>query len=47
MGSRQLVTLAATVRVTTADDVHPLAGANVALDRLRRGEVDGAAVLTT
>jgi hypothetical protein len=33
--------------VTTRTEVHPLADANLALARLARGEVDGAAVLVT
>ncbi len=38
--------LAAEIPITTTVDVYPLADANIALDRLKRGDVNGAAVLT-
>lgn len=43
--AREFLDLAARVPIRTEIEVHPLARANVALDRLRRGEVRGAAVL--
>jgi propanol-preferring alcohol dehydrogenase len=43
--ARAFLTLAAEIPVRTAFETHPLADANVALGRLARGEVDGAAVL--
>ena len=45
--AEEFLTLAAEIPITTAVDLYPLADANIALDRLKRGEVDGAAVLTT
>jgi propanol-preferring alcohol dehydrogenase len=44
--ARDFLALAARIPVRTAVDAFPLADANVALARLRRGEVRGAAVLT-
>jgi propanol-preferring alcohol dehydrogenase len=41
----ELLALAAEIPIRTAFETHPLADANVALDRLSRGLVDGAAVL--
>ncbi len=38
--------LAAEVPIQTVVDPYPLADANIALDRLKQGKVDGAAVLT-
>jgi propanol-preferring alcohol dehydrogenase len=38
--------LAAEIPITTTVDEYPLSAGNIALDRLKRGEVDGAAVLT-
>ena len=38
--------LAAEIPITPTVDVYPMADANIALDRLKRGEVNGAAVLT-
>ncbi|HEX8789922.1 MAG TPA: zinc-dependent alcohol dehydrogenase family protein [Polyangiaceae bacterium] len=43
--ARAFLELAARVPVRTEYEVHPLADANVALERLSRGEVRGAAVL--
>ena len=43
--AREFLDLAAKIPVRTAFDSYPLEQANVALDRLRRGEVRGAAVL--
>lgn len=43
--ARELLDLAARIPIRTECEVHPLAGANVALDRLSRGDVRGAAVL--
>ena len=43
--ARELLKLAATIPVKTEYEVHPLVDANVALERLSRGEVRGAAVL--
>ncbi len=43
--AREMLALAAEIPVRTEREVHPLAGANTALDRLARGEVRGAAVL--
>ncbi len=40
------LTLAAEIPIATVPDPYPLADANIALDRLKRGEVTGAAVLT-
>lgn len=44
--AREFLTLAAEIPIETTVDRYPLADANIALDRLMRGEVDGAAVLT-
>jgi propanol-preferring alcohol dehydrogenase len=41
----EFLELAARIPVRTTFETHPLEGANAALDRLRRGQVDGAAVL--
>jgi propanol-preferring alcohol dehydrogenase len=41
----EFLALAPRVPVETHVELHPLEDANVALDRLRRGEVRGAAVL--
>jgi propanol-preferring alcohol dehydrogenase len=43
--AREFLTLAAEIPVRTAVEEHPLEDANVALARLARGEVQGAAVL--
>jgi propanol-preferring alcohol dehydrogenase len=43
--AREFLSLAAEIPVRTRTDIVPLEGANDALARLRRGEVDGAAVL--
>lgn len=43
--ARDFLDLAARIPVRTEYEVHPLADANVALERLSRGEVRGAAVL--
>ena len=43
--ARDFLELAASIPVRTEYDVHPLTDANVALQRLSRGEVRGAAVL--
>jgi propanol-preferring alcohol dehydrogenase len=43
--ARELLALAATIPVKTEIEVHPLRDANLALERLSRGEVRGAAVL--
>ena len=45
--AREFLALAAAIPVRTEFEVHPLADANVALARLARGEVKGAAVLAT
>jgi propanol-preferring alcohol dehydrogenase len=45
--AREFLDLAVRIPVTTRTEVHPLADANLALARLARGEVDGAAVLVT
>jgi len=45
--AREFLALAAQIPVKTSFETHPLADANVALARLSRGEVDGAAVLVT
>ena len=45
--ARVFLALAAEIPVRTAFEIHPLADANLALARLARGEVDGAAVLVT
>jgi propanol-preferring alcohol dehydrogenase len=44
--ARKLLALAATVPLRPEYEVHPLHDANIALQRLARGEVRGAAVLT-
>src|SRR5262249_52465193 len=41
----EFLTLAKTIPVKTAIEVHPLVDANVALERLSKGQVEGAAVL--
>ena len=43
--AREFLELAARIPVRTSFDTYPLEEANTALDRLRRGEVNGAAVL--
>ncbi len=43
--AREFLELAATIPVRAEVEAHPLSSANDALDRLERGEVDGAAVL--
>jgi alcohol dehydrogenase, propanol-preferring len=43
--AREFLALAPTVPVRTEVEVFPLADANVALERLRAGQVRGAAVL--
>jgi propanol-preferring alcohol dehydrogenase len=43
--AHELLALAATIPVKTETEVHPLRDANLALERLSRGEVRGAAVL--
>ena len=43
--AREFLELAAEIPVRTAVEEHPLAEANLALARLERGEVGGAAVL--
>ena len=45
--AREFLALAAEIPVKTSFETHPLADANLALTRLSRGEVDGAAVLVT
>jgi propanol-preferring alcohol dehydrogenase len=45
--ARAFLALAAEIPVRTAFETHPLADANLALARLARGEVEGAAVLVT
>jgi propanol-preferring alcohol dehydrogenase len=45
--ARAFLALAAQIPVRTAFEIHPLADANLALSRLARGEVEGAAVLVT
>jgi propanol-preferring alcohol dehydrogenase len=40
-----LLALAAEIPIRTTFDTHPLDDANIALDRLKRGQVNGAAVL--
>ena len=42
----EFLSLAEEIPITTTVDAYPLADANIALDRLNRGDVDGAAVLT-
>lgn len=44
--AEEFLVLAAEIPITTTVDPYPLADANIALDRLERGEVEGAAVLT-
>ena len=44
--AREFLELAAEIPVRTAVEPHPLERANLALTRIREGEVDGAAVLT-
>jgi propanol-preferring alcohol dehydrogenase len=44
--AEEFLALAIEIPIRTVVDVYSLADANVALDRLQRGEVDGAAVLT-
>jgi propanol-preferring alcohol dehydrogenase len=43
--ARELLTLAASIPIRTEREVHPLDDANIALERLSRGQVRGAAVL--
>lgn len=43
--AEEFLTLAAEIPIRTTTDPYPLSDANVALDRLRKGEVAGAAVL--
>ncbi len=43
--AREFLELAAKIPIRTEREIHPLDGANVALERLARGEVRGAAVL--
>ncbi|HKQ68865.1 MAG TPA: zinc-dependent alcohol dehydrogenase family protein [Polyangiaceae bacterium] len=43
--AREFLELAAKIPIRTAFETHPLEKANVALDRLSKGQVDGAAVL--
>ncbi len=45
--ARELLDLAASIPLRTSYETYPLASANVALARLRAGEVQGAAVLVT
>jgi alcohol dehydrogenase, propanol-preferring len=45
--ARELLELAARIPIRTSFETHPLADANLALERLKRGEVAGAAVLAT
>ncbi|HEY1958722.1 MAG TPA: zinc-dependent alcohol dehydrogenase family protein [Polyangiaceae bacterium] len=45
--AREFLQLAATIPIRTTYETHPLADANVALQRLREGRVRGAAVLVT
>jgi propanol-preferring alcohol dehydrogenase len=44
--AEEFLELAAEIPIETTVDPYPLADANIALDRLARGDVDGAAVLT-
>lgn len=44
--AEEFLALAAEIPITTVVDAYPLADANIALERLQRGEVEGAAVLT-
>jgi propanol-preferring alcohol dehydrogenase len=44
--AREFLELAATIPIRTEYEAHPLADANLALQRLKRGDVSGAAVLT-
>jgi propanol-preferring alcohol dehydrogenase len=44
--AEEFLALAIDIPIRTVVDVYPLADANVALNRLQRGEIDGAAVLT-
>ncbi len=44
--AQEFLELAAAIPIATVVDPYPLADANIALDRLRLGEVSGAAVLT-
>jgi propanol-preferring alcohol dehydrogenase len=44
--AREFLELAAAIPIRTEYEVHPLADANLALQRLKRGDVSGAAVLT-
>ncbi len=44
--AEEFLTLAAEIPIQTIVDPYPLADANIALERLKRGEVEGAAVLT-
>jgi propanol-preferring alcohol dehydrogenase len=44
--AEEVLALAAEIPIRTVVDLHPLADANGALERLAAGDVDGAAVLT-
>lgn len=44
--AEEFLELAAEIRIETVVDTYPLADVNIALGRLKSGEVDGAAVLT-
>lgn len=44
--AEEFLALAAEIPIATIADPYPLADANIALDRLKRGAVEGAAVLT-
>jgi propanol-preferring alcohol dehydrogenase len=44
--AREFLDLAAKIPIRTAFETHPLENANLALERLSKGQVDGAAVLT-
>jgi propanol-preferring alcohol dehydrogenase len=44
--AREFLELAAKIPIRTAFETHPLENANVALERLSKGKVEGAAVLT-
>jgi propanol-preferring alcohol dehydrogenase len=45
--AREFLDLAAAIPIETEYETHPLEDANLALQRLKRGDVSGAAVLTT
>jgi propanol-preferring alcohol dehydrogenase len=44
--AEEFLALASAIPIATVADPYPLADANIALDRLKRGDVNGAAVLT-